>query len=288
MTSKTFNCQLINTFLFKWDSMYTFLLVRVHQDTIALYSIRSRLAFLYFHHASLPHHPPPPKSKYRLFHKSDKEEFIELPKVTLEDVLANEITLNDDQAWIPMYCNKLKVRSNDINDEIILYTSRNYPICLKARSLNEKIKFVNLFHFFLLYSNREQRKMNSMTSLDVYLDQSKGQRQIQFGKALIDYQSRIQQTTTLIDGMSVDKESAAIVIVGSIQAQLNEVKQYLDMATVLIEEHEKRVNLIEKLIEYESIGAEYNAITEKQDHPLSIWLFTGKYIRMPFLSFMKN
>ncbi|KAG1042136.1 hypothetical protein G6F43_011961 [Rhizopus delemar] len=236
--------------------MYTFLLVRVHQDTIALYSIRSRLAFLYFHHASLPHHPPPPKSKYRLFHKSDKEEFIELPKVTLEDVLANEITLNDDQAWIPMYCNKLKVRSNDINDEIILYTSRNYPICLKARSLNEKIKFVNLFHFFLLYSNREQRKMNSMTSLDVYLYQNKGQRQIQF------------------DGMSVDKESAAIVIVGSIQAQLNEVKQYLDMAAVLIEEHEKRVNLIEKLIEYESIGAEYNAITETQDHPLPIWLFT--------------
>ncbi|KAG1138293.1 hypothetical protein G6F36_016055 [Rhizopus arrhizus] len=74
--------------------------------------------------------------------------------------------------------------------------------------------------------------------------------------------------------MSEDKESAAIVIVRSIQAQLNEVKQYLDMATVLIEEHEKRVNLIEKLIEYESIGAEYNAITETQDHPLSIWLFT--------------
>ncbi|KAG1153871.1 hypothetical protein G6F37_009965 [Rhizopus arrhizus] len=259
--------------------MYTFLLVRVHQDTIALYSIRSRLAFLYFHHASLPHHPPPPppKSKYRLFHKSDKEEFIELPKVTLEDVLANEITLNDDQAWIPMDCNKLKVYNNDINDEIVLYTSQNYPICLKARSLDEKNKFINLFHFFLLYSNREQKKMNPMILLDVYFDQSQRYRQIQFGKALIDHQSRIQQTTTPIDEMSVDKESAAIVIVRSIQAHLNEVKQYLDIATVLNEEHEKRVNLIEEFIEHESIGAEYNAITETQHYTLSIWLFTGKY-----------
>ena len=279
MTSKTINCQLINTFLFKWGSMHTFLLVRVHQGTITLYSIRSRLAFLYFHHASLPHHPPPPpsKSKYRLFHKSDKEEFIELPKVTLEDVLANEITLNDDQAWIPMNCNKLKVYNNDINDEIVLYTSGNYPICLKARSLDEKIKFINLFHFFLSYIKKEQRKMNPMILLDVYFDQSQRHRQIQFGKALIDYQSRIQQTTTPIDEMSVDKESAAIVIVRSIQAQLNEVKQYLDIATALNEEHEKRVNLIEEFIEHESIGAEYNAITETQHYTLSIWLFTGKY-----------
>ncbi|GAN08655.1 hypothetical protein MAM1_0216c08170 [Mucor ambiguus] len=54
-----FNPEVIDTFCFHWPDMHSYVLVRVLESTIAILPVRSRLAFLYFHHAPLPTHPSP-------------------------------------------------------------------------------------------------------------------------------------------------------------------------------------------------------------------------------------
>lgn len=54
-----FNPEVIDTFCFHWPDMHSYVLVRVLESTIAILPVRSRLAFLYFHHAPLPAHPSP-------------------------------------------------------------------------------------------------------------------------------------------------------------------------------------------------------------------------------------
>ncbi|KAK4517739.1 uncharacterized protein ATC70_001081 [Mucor velutinosus] len=56
---KKFNPEVIDTFCFHWPDMHSYVLVRVLESTIAILPVRSRLAFLYFHHATLPTHPSP-------------------------------------------------------------------------------------------------------------------------------------------------------------------------------------------------------------------------------------
>ncbi|KAI9480594.1 MAG: hypothetical protein EXX96DRAFT_649199, partial [Benjaminiella poitrasii] len=58
-TVKKFDARVIDTFCFHWPEMRSYVLVRVLDRTIAILPIRSRLAFLYFHHAPSPHHPSP-------------------------------------------------------------------------------------------------------------------------------------------------------------------------------------------------------------------------------------
>ncbi|KAI9265105.1 hypothetical protein BDA99DRAFT_507744 [Phascolomyces articulosus] len=53
-----FNAETLDTFCFRWPAFHCYVLVRVLDHyTIALLPFRSRRAFLYFHHAPLPHHP---------------------------------------------------------------------------------------------------------------------------------------------------------------------------------------------------------------------------------------
>ncbi|KAI8641677.1 hypothetical protein BD408DRAFT_433063 [Parasitella parasitica] len=54
-----FNPEVLDTFCFHWPDMHSYVLVRVLDSTIAILPVRSRLAFLYFHHAPLPTHPSP-------------------------------------------------------------------------------------------------------------------------------------------------------------------------------------------------------------------------------------
>lgn len=53
----SFQPETIDTFCFHWPALHSFVLVRVLDSSIALLPIRSRRAFLYFHHAPLPHTP---------------------------------------------------------------------------------------------------------------------------------------------------------------------------------------------------------------------------------------
>ncbi|ORY94627.1 hypothetical protein BCR43DRAFT_494333 [Syncephalastrum racemosum] len=52
-----FHPEIIDTFCFQWPALHSFVLVRVLDSSIALLPIRSRRAFLYFHHAPLPPTP---------------------------------------------------------------------------------------------------------------------------------------------------------------------------------------------------------------------------------------
>ena len=54
-----FNPQVMDTFCFHWPELHSYVLVRVLEETIAILPVRSRVAFLYFHHAPLPKHPTP-------------------------------------------------------------------------------------------------------------------------------------------------------------------------------------------------------------------------------------
>ncbi|CEP08212.1 hypothetical protein [Parasitella parasitica] len=54
-----FNPEVLDTFCFHWPDMHSYVLVRVLDSSIAILPVRSRLAFLYFHHAPLPTHPSP-------------------------------------------------------------------------------------------------------------------------------------------------------------------------------------------------------------------------------------
>ncbi|KAI8987291.1 hypothetical protein BDF20DRAFT_849216 [Mycotypha africana] len=54
---KKLNKEVLDTFLFRWSGMHTYVLVRVLDTTIAILPVRSRLAFLYFHHAPFPRQP---------------------------------------------------------------------------------------------------------------------------------------------------------------------------------------------------------------------------------------
>lgn len=54
-----FNHEILDTFCFHWPDMHSYVLVRVLNDTIAILPVRSRVAFLYFHHAPMPTHPSP-------------------------------------------------------------------------------------------------------------------------------------------------------------------------------------------------------------------------------------
>lgn len=54
-----FNHHVMDTFCFHWPDMHSYVLVRILENTIAILPVRSRIAFLYFHHAPFPAHPSP-------------------------------------------------------------------------------------------------------------------------------------------------------------------------------------------------------------------------------------
>ncbi|KAI9319467.1 hypothetical protein BX666DRAFT_1475749 [Dichotomocladium elegans] len=60
-----FNAEIVDTFCFRWPAFRCYVLVRVLDASIALFPVQSRRAFLYFHHAPLPHPPGPTRPSFR-------------------------------------------------------------------------------------------------------------------------------------------------------------------------------------------------------------------------------
>ncbi|KAI8345300.1 hypothetical protein EDC96DRAFT_320204 [Choanephora cucurbitarum] len=139
---KHFDSQILDTFCFHWPDMKTYVLVKVLRKTIAILPVRSRLAFLYFHHAPFPHHPSTWKKPKRqgMFHgwkhtlalEPDRQEC----SVTLSDVLA------DQQGWIHAVC-----QVHQDSDSQVTLTTENTTLHLKTRCATETTMFINLVRF---------------------------------------------------------------------------------------------------------------------------------------------
>ncbi|KAG0915631.1 hypothetical protein G6F33_003138 [Rhizopus arrhizus] len=126
-------------FLFKWPKMHTFVLVRILQQTIALYPTRSKTALLYFYHR---HHPTQPTKKKRWMKRWLSEKEVRTRKVTLDDVLHE----TQSEHWIHAPCTLGPL--DPTQNHIVLFSLHQHPIRLIARSLNERNQFVNLFGFY--------------------------------------------------------------------------------------------------------------------------------------------
>ena len=142
---KHFDSQILDTFCFHWPDMKTYVLVKVLEKTIAILPVRSRLAFLYFHHAPFPHQPSSTWKKPRrqgMFHGWKHTLALEEPdrqetcSVTLSDVLA------DQQGWIHAEC-----QVHQDSDSHVTLTTENTTLHLKARCSTETTMFINLVRF---------------------------------------------------------------------------------------------------------------------------------------------
>lgn len=88
-----FNHEILDTFCFHWPDMHSYVLVRVLEDTIAILPVRSRVAFLYFHHAPMPTHPSPKELRKAL------QPATLLPSKRIHDIFKNwkhTLALDDD------------------------------------------------------------------------------------------------------------------------------------------------------------------------------------------------
>lgn len=88
-----FNLEILDTFCFHWPDMHSYVLVRVLENTIAILPVRSRVAFLYFHHAPMPTHPSPKELRKAL------QPATLLPSKRIHDIFKNwkhTLILDDD------------------------------------------------------------------------------------------------------------------------------------------------------------------------------------------------
>ncbi|KAG2209841.1 hypothetical protein INT47_001990 [Mucor saturninus] len=159
-----FNAEVIDTFCFHWPDMHSYVLVRVLEKTIAILPIRSRLAFLYFHHAPLPSHPSPAELRKTSGHQTKRLQYMfkhwkhtlildepspttptDTPSstpsnVTLSNVMSYEPSLKS--GWIHAPCTV----TDDVNvfDNTVVLTTRHTVLRLTCRCYSEKMMFMNL------------------------------------------------------------------------------------------------------------------------------------------------
>lgn len=166
MSSEPFDPQVIDTFCFHWPDMHSYVLVRILDKTIAILPVRSRLAFLYFHHAPLPLCPSPtelrktlplpPKRMPYMFKNWKNTLVLDEPplspdnipfttkktpsNVTLSNVMSYEPSLKT--GWIHAPC----AVSDDINmfDNVVVLTAKHTVLRLTCRCYAEKMMFMNL------------------------------------------------------------------------------------------------------------------------------------------------
>lgn len=152
------------TFLFKWPDLKTFVLVHLNDDaTLSIYPLRSQLAFLYFHHASLPCQPSPCVKKRRYqFWKPVSSPTIKHAKVTLKEVRKGQ-PIN----WVHLkHC---KLGHYDYLNNSVVVLAKKQSIHWIAHSLKEKIFFLNLFKFNSRFKHQPHISKTPSLSVDTFL-----------------------------------------------------------------------------------------------------------------------
>lgn len=215
-----FNAEVIDTFCFHWPDMHSYVLVRVLEKTIAILPVRSRLAFLYFHHAPLPTHPSPrelrkalqPQSK-RIHHmfKNWKNTLVldeqlvtpntppTTPKtpsnVTLSNVLSYEPSLKT--GWIHAPCTV----TDDVNmyDNTIVLTTEHTVLRLTCRCFSEKMMFMNLVKLKQHLDDRKIQLDESDDSEDEQEESTSIQLMDHLQKTTMNQIDSIQQLTLRLD-----------------------------------------------------------------------------------------
>lgn len=249
-----FNAEVIDTFCFHWPDMHSYVLVRVLEKTIAILPIRSRLAFLYFHHAPLPSHPSPTElrknstshqtKRLQSMFKNWKHTLIldEPPttptdtpsstpsNVTLSDVMSYEPSLKS--GWIHAPCTV----TDDVNvyDNTVVLTTRHTVLRLTCRCYSEKMMFMNLVKL----------KQHALTVEETVPQEDKISSTQLIDQMLRNNQAQVERIQELTDKMDSSKQT-----ISSCVKQLLDLERSLE---ILLESttHTTQLHSFERILEH--------------------------------------